>query len=151
MMTNEQLTAKTKFDASHSEILGARGKMAIFLAGGLLVSGTALADIHTVRSKSAYEIKTARTEHTPVLCPISLASDTITTEPHVFDKVTLEKMLTEIAAAHHVSVEFQNDEAKQLRFHFVWKREDSLDRTVEKLNTFERVNIVVENKKLIVK
>jgi hypothetical protein len=48
-------------------------------------------------------------------------------------------------------VEFENEAARQLRFHFVWKREDSLSRVVEKLNTFEAVNIGMEDKTLVVK
>ena len=60
-------------------------------------------------------------------------------------------MLTAIAAAHGVGVEFENDAARGLRFHFVWKREDSLSRVVEKLNTFEAVNIGMEDKKLVVR
>ncbi len=45
----------------------------------------------------------------------------------------------------------ENGAARQLRFHFVWKREDSLDRVVEKLNTFEAVNIGMEDKTLVVR
>ena len=60
-------------------------------------------------------------------------------------------MLTAIATAHGVGVKFENDAARQLRFHFVWKREDSLTRVVEKLNTFEAVNIGIEDKTLVVR
>ena len=60
-------------------------------------------------------------------------------------------MLTTIAAAHGVQVKFENDAVRELRFHFVWKREDSLARVVEKLNTFEAVNIAQEDKKLVVR
>ena len=41
--------------------------------------------------------------------------------------------------------------ARELRLHFVWKREDSLLRVVERLNNFEAVNIAVEDNKIIVK
>ena len=60
-------------------------------------------------------------------------------------------MLTAIAVAHNMQVEFENEAARELRFHFVWKREDSLDRVVEKLNTFEAVNIGMEDKTLVVR
>ena len=70
---------------------------------------------------------------------------------HIFNNVPLDSMLTAIATAHGVGVEFENDAARQLRFHFVWKREDSLSRIVEKLNTFEAVNIGIEDKTLVVK
>ena len=70
---------------------------------------------------------------------------------HVFNNVPLDSMLTAIATAHGVGVEFENETARQLRFHFVWKREDSLTRVVEKLNTFEAVNIGMEDNKLVVR
>ena len=70
---------------------------------------------------------------------------------HIFNNVPLDSMLTAIAAAHRVQVEFENEAARQLRFDFVWKREDSLTRVVEKLNTFEAVNIVEEDKTLVVR
>ena len=81
----------------------------------------------------------------------TVKTDTIPTEPYVFNNVPLDSMLTAIAAAHGISVEFENEAVRQLRFHFVWKREDSLSRVVEKLNTFEAVNIGVEDKKLVVR
>ena len=81
----------------------------------------------------------------------TVKADTIPTEPYIFNNVPLDSMLTAIAAVHGVSVEFENDAARQLRFHFVWKREDSLLRVVEKLNTFEAVNIDMEDKTLVVR
>ena len=70
---------------------------------------------------------------------------------YVFNNVALDSILTTIAVAHGAQVEFENDAARQLRFHFVWKREDSLASVVEKLNTFEAVNIGMEDKKLVVR
>ena len=56
-----------------------------------------------------------------------------------------------MAGYYGVAVEFQFDEARQLRLHFVWDHNESLDQVVERLNNFEAVNIVCEPKKLIVK
>lgn len=81
----------------------------------------------------------------------TVKADTIPVEPYIFNNVPLDSMLTAIAEAHGVQVEFENDAARELRFHFVWKHEDSLARVVEKLNTFEAVNIVEEDKKLVVR
>ena len=145
-----------KFAASHPDRQQERGKVykiAASIIGVLFVSGIAFAAIHVVRTRSAAEVQIVQVaqttaENAPVSCP----ADTLATEPYVFDNVTLEKILSEIADVHRVSVDFQNEEARQLRFHFVWKREDSLARTVERLNTFEAVNIiVVDNQKLMVK
>ena len=81
----------------------------------------------------------------------TIKADTIPSEPCVFNNVPLDSMLTTIAAAHGVQVKFENDAVRELRFHFVWKRKDSLARVVEKLNTFEAVNIAQEDKKLVVR
>ena len=111
-------------------------KIAASFIGVLLVSGTEqVIDTKPVTSLPADTVKT----------------DTIPTEPYVFNNVPLDSMLTAIATAHGVGVEFENEAARELRFHFVWKREDSLSRVVEKLNTFEAVNIGMEDKTLVVK
>ena len=60
-------------------------------------------------------------------------------------------MLIEMAGYYGVAVEFQLEEARQLRLHFVWDHNESLDQLVDRLNNFEAVNIIYEPEKLIVK
>ena len=48
-------------------------------------------------------------------------------------------------------VVIENDEAHNLRFYYVWHPGDNLAQAIEKLNTFEHVDIVLDNQKLIVK
>ncbi len=81
----------------------------------------------------------------------TVQTDTIPFESYIFNNVPLDSMLTAIAVVHNMQVEFENESVRQLRFHFVWKREDSLSRVVEKLNTFEAVNIGMEDNKLVVR
>ena len=50
-----------------------------------------------------------------------------------------------------MDVDLQNEQARQLRFYFVWKQSDSLQEVMEKLNMFEPVNMTIENGKLIVR
>ena len=132
-------------------------KIAASFIGVLLVSGIAFAAIQVVRNISTPKPQQPTTEQTTDIKPVTslpvetVKADTITTEPYVFNNVPLDSMLTAIATAHGVGVEFENEAARQLRFHFVWKREDSLDRVVEKLNTFEAVNIGMEDNKLVVR
>ena len=132
-------------------------KMAASFIGVLLVSGMAFAAIHIVRMAGSQKAETVQAEQ-PVSYKPSTAlpadtvkTDTTTTEqPVVFDNVPLEKMLTEIAAYYHVKVSFQNDDARQLRFHFVWKREDGLGHAIEKLNRFESLSVRLDENKIIV-
>ncbi|MBQ6084986.1 MAG: DUF4974 domain-containing protein [Bacteroidaceae bacterium] len=161
-----------KFAASHSEELDAldegehKPRFLAFLAphkiaasfiGVLLASGIAFAAIQVVRNISTSKPQLPTTEQTTDIEPVTsrpvetVKADTIPAEPCVFNNVPLDSMLTVIAAAHQAKVEFENEAARGLRFHFVWKREDSLARIAEKLNTFDAVNIVVEDKKLIVR
>ena len=132
-------------------------KIAASFIGVLLVSGIAFAAIQVVRNISTPKPQQPTTEQTTDIDPVTslpadtVKADTISVEPYIFNNVPLDSMLTAIATAHGVGVEFENEAARHLRFHFVWKREDSLSRVVEKLNTFETVNIVEEDKKLVVR
>ena len=131
-------------------------KVAASFIGVLLASGIAFAAIQVVRNISTPKPQLPTTEQTTIEPVTSLPADTVKAdtipiEPYIFNNVPLDSMLTTIAAAHGVSVEFENEAVRQLRFHFVWKREDSLSRVVEKLNTFEAVNIGMEDKTLVVR
>ena len=132
-------------------------KIAASFIGVLLVSGIAFAAIQVVRNINTSKSQQPTTEQVIDTKPVTslpadtVKTDTISTEPYVFNNVPLDSMLTAIATAHGVGVEFENEAARELRFHFVWKREDSLSRVVEKLNTFEAVNIGMEDKTLVVK
>ena len=132
-------------------------KIAASFIGVLLASCIAFAAIQVVRNISTPKPQQPTTEQTTDIDPVTSLSadtvpaDTISVEPCIFNNVPLDSMLTAIAAAHRVQVEFKNEAARHLRFHFVWKREDSLSRVVEKLNNFEAVNIVEEDKMLVVR
>ena len=134
-----------------------RSRAAASFIGVLLASGIAFAAIQVVRNISTPKPQQPTTEQTTDIDPVTslpadtVQADTISVEPYIFNNVPLDSMLTAIAAAHGIGVEFENEAARRLRFHFVWKREDSLSRVVEKLNTFEAVNIGMEDKTLVVK
>jgi len=122
-------------------------KMVASFIGVLLVSGMAFAAIHIVRMVNNQKAETVQVEQPASYTSTALPADTVktdttgTVQPVVFDNVPLEKMLTEIAAYYHAEVSFLNDDARQLRFHFVWKREDGLGHAIEKLNRFESLSV----------
>ena len=151
----EDNSGKTNFTlfALHSSLQ----KIAASFVGVLLVSGMAFAAIHIVRMVNSQKAETVQVEQPVSYKPSTeLPADTIitdttdTAEPVVFDNVPLENMLTEIATYYHVEVSFMNDDARQLRFHFVWKREDGLGHAIEKLNRFESLSVRLEEGKIIV-
>jgi hypothetical protein len=130
---------------------------AVFIAA-LMLSGIALAAIHIVRQQAADKAKTTAQEMPTTASHQSVVpADTVTTdtaavaETVVFDNVPLDSIAKDIAAYHHLPIEIEYDEARQLRFYFAWNQKDGLQEVVEKLNMFEHVTIVVENGKLIVR
>ena len=132
-------------------------KIAASFIGVVLASGIAFAAIQVVRNISTPKPQLPSTEQATAIKSVTelptdtIKTDTTSTEPVVFNNVPLDSMLTAIAVAHDMQVEFENEAVRELRFHFVWKRDDSLARVVEKLNTFEAVNIGMEDNKLVVR
>ena len=131
-------------------------KMAASFVGVVMMSGIAFAAIHIVRQNqkpatppAADAIAVARAQRS-ALGTRGEEADTLVM-PRVFENVPLDSMLTEIAGYYRIAVDFQREDVRQLRFHFVWKPEDNLDRVVERLNHFEAVNIEREPEKLTVR
>lgn len=130
---------------------------AVFIAA-LMLSGIALAAIHIVRQQAGDKTKTTAQEmptaasRQPVVPADTVTTDTVAVaETVVFDNVSLDSIAKRIAAYHHLPMEIENDEARQLRFYFAWNQKDGLQEVVEKLNMFEHVTMAVENGKLIVR
>lgn len=130
---------------------------AVFIAA-LMLSGIALAAIHIVRQQAGDKAKTTTQEmptsvsHQPIVPADTVTTDTAAVaETVVFDNVSLDSIAKAIAAYHHLPMEVENDEARQLRFFFEWNQKDSLQEVVEKLNMFEHVTLAVENGKLMVR
>ena len=123
-------------------------KMAASFIGVLLVSGMAFAAIHIVRIVNNQKAESVQVERPASYKPsTALPTDTVKTDttatmqPVVFDNVPLEKMLPEIASYYDTEVSFRSEEARQLRFHFVWKREDGLGHAIDQLNRFASLSV----------
>ena len=129
-------------------------KIAASFIGVLLMSGIAFAAIwkHTHPQKGEdipYSEKIDVQRYDSSSSQVG-AGDEAETAPVVFDNVPLDTMLADMTAYYGAEVEYKNDAIRQLRFHFVWKREDGLKRAVEKLNRFESLTIRLEDNKIIV-
>ena len=121
-------------------------KIAASFVGVLLVSGIAFAAIQIVRYTQQNSPKTEEVINTPKPANVTptdtLTTDTIATpQPIIYDNIPLEKMLPEIAAHYDANVTFVNDEARQLRFRFVWNPQKGIDQVVSDLNQFERLTV----------
>jgi len=129
-------------------------KVAAILIGILAISGITTAAVRIVHQAQHEEQPAVVVEESQSAVSVSqvLPADTIVrTEPVVFDNVTLDSIAKDIAAYHHLDMDLQNEQASQLRFYFVWNRDDNLHEVIEKLNMFEQVNLAVEDGKLIIR
>ena len=125
-------------------------KIAASFVGVLLVSGIAFAAIQIVRYTQQHTPKTEEVINTPKPANVTptdtLTTDTITVpHPIIYDNISLEKMLPEIAAHYDANVTFVNDEARQLRFRFVWNPQKGIDQVVSDLNQFERLTVTLKD------
>ena len=130
-------------------------KIAASFIGVLLVSGIAFAAIHIVRQYQKQ--KTPQTEiagnvTNPVttLLADTLSKVTATVQPIIYDNIPLVKMLPEIANHYDVKVVFANDEARGLRFHFVWNPQKGIDQVISDLNQFERLSVTLKDNQITV-
>ena len=125
-------------------------KIAASFVGVLLVSGIAFAAIQIVRYAQQHTPKTEEVINTTKPA-ITTPSDTLTTDttavsqPVIYDNIPLEKMLSEIAAHYDAKVTFVNDEARGLRFRFVWNPQKGIGQVVSDLNQFERLTVTLKD------
>jgi len=134
-------------------------KVVATIAGILLLTGIAWATVHAVRQGLTQNKATTQAvapsvpaEGAVIATDPAVGDSTAieTMEPVIFDKVTLGQMLDEIAAYYGKEVVFKNDEARQLRFHFVWNKADGLDKVLDALQHFESVDVEQNDNLLIV-
>ena len=132
-------------------------KVAASIIGIVFTVGVAFAAIHIVRMVSHSKPQAMQAEQTISAKPTStLPTDTIktdtttSTKPIVFDNVALDKMLPQIAAYYNKEVEFQNEDARQFRFYFVWKQEETLDVVLHRLNLFKSITVELKSDKIVV-
>ena len=101
-----------------------------------------------VESDSRAIVQNERTEVT--LEKTTVEEIPVNAEPRLYDNVTLEQMLTELAAYYQVDVEYRSDDVRSVRLYYQWEPDYSLDKVVEMLSHFEAFNIHLEGNKLIV-
>ena len=134
-------------------------KVVASIIGILFTAGVAFAAIHIVRHFVGEDVKSPTQEvrisnssqPSPALPTDTIKTDTTTsTKPIVFDNVALDKMLPQIAAYYNKEVEFQNEDARQFRFYFVWKQDETLDVVLHRLNLFESITVELKSDKIVV-
>ena len=129
------------------------------IAGVMMLSAFTYAAIHVVRHNAVDKAK----EPTETVAPKPQTESTVESrqgvadtvavvegEPVVFDNQPLDQMMEHIAPHYGMQVEFRNEDARALRFYFVWQPDEDLDAVLERLNLFESVNISKEGNTIVV-
>jgi len=137
-------------------LFGSIRKYAAIIACILLISGISYATILQIRQRKEAEQTKEITKETPkrATSPSTTikveSADNSQMKPKVFDNVLLEDILPEIAEFYGMKVEFRNPEAKGVRLFFTWDPQESVDKTISKLNQFERLTVKREGENIIV-
>jgi hypothetical protein len=134
-------------------------KVAAIFLGVIMLSAFTYAAIQAVRNntidntvETSEEVATtSQTESAEADTRLGV-TDTVSvpSEPVTFDNVALEAIISDIASRHQLQVEFRNEDARALRFYFVWQPDEDLDAVLERLNLFESVNITKEGNTIVV-
>ena len=129
-------------------------RVAAMYIGVLLISGIAFATVQLMRSHGN---KPAEVEPQPQVVKTRVsdvhkqpADTTATIPPVVFDNVTLDSILPQIAQHYGYTVSFRSDKSKTLRLFLKWNPQDSIQKVTEKLNLFEQIHIVLDEQTMIV-
>ena len=124
---------------------------AIFI-GVLMLSGITFAAVHIIRHSTV--IQEPQPEEQPIkqqTVPTDTINNIVHSGPVLFDNVTLDSIAKDIAAYYQIEMDMQNEQARQLRFYFLWQPNDSLQEVIDKLDMFEQVDMAIEHGKLIVR
>ena len=163
-LLSEKLRAKSEESSSKHEVARADSslftlhssfkKVAAILISIITISGLAFAAVHFMRN---HEGKPAETEQPAATVEARTADDarqpadtTVSMQPVVFDNVTLDSILPQIARHYGYTVDFRNEQPKSLRLFFTWNPQDSIQKVTEKMNLFEQFHIVLEEQTIII-
>lgn len=145
-------------NTSHHQYQWWRG-VAIFI--GILVSGIAIAALwpfwHAAPKSETIEtpqqIKTTPIDTTTPrnTVPSTESQHQPAAKSIVFDNATLEQIIHETADFYGLDYSFEREESKQLRLHVKWNQLQPVDSFVNRLNWFEKFNIVINDNTILIK
>ena len=163
-LLSEKLRVKSEESSSKHEVARADSslftlhssfkKVAAILISIITISGLVFAAVHFVRN---HEGKPAETEQQSATVEARTADaarqpadTTVSMQPVVFDNVTLDSILPQIARHYGYTVDFRNEQPKSLRLYFTWNPQDSIQKVTDKMNLFEQFRVVLEEQTIII-
>ena len=132
-------------------------KAAASIIGVLMLSGIAYAAVHIISRNAGVDEETPTHEVQNINSPLNddAIVETFTTDSipqtRIFENTPLDEMVSEIAHYYNKVADIQSEEAHELRLYYKWDPKDALENVVDDLNHFDRVNLAIEDDKLIVK
>ena len=133
-------------------------KLAAMFVGLLMLSGIAYAAVQMVRHTHTQEQawnqgdRSLDSDGKAVdQGPVPLIPSDSIAQPRIFENTPLDEMVTEIAHYYNKVADIQNEQAHELRLYYKWEPQDALESIIKDLNHFDRVNLALEDDKLIVK
>ena len=163
-LLSEKLRAKSEESSSKHEVARADSslftlhssfkKVAAILISIITISGLAFAAVHFMRNHegkpAVTEQQSATVEARTADAARQPADTTVSMQPVVFDNVTLDSILPQIARHYGYTVDFRNEQPKSLRLFFTWNPQDSIQKVTEKMNLFEQFRVVLEEQTIII-
>lgn len=120
--------------------------LAIVISMGLLYA----AAVSTGLLPSPFALQPDREVSPESAAGANAADVPLQTEIKVYDNVALSQILAEIADYYHVSISYENASVQTMRLFFRWDQSLSIEQTVQALNSFERIRIVVRDSNTLV-
>ena len=124
-------------------------KIAAMFVGILLLSGIAIAAVHMVKSNSTEELKSPTQEVRITNSHQQPAEATPSDSIRTFENVELQQILSELAKYYHVGVDYRNEQARHIRLYTKWDTTAPLSKMIERLNSFEKVNVRLNDNQII--
>ena len=130
-------------------------KFAAMFIGILMLSGFAYATIYIYRHvggdlQSPTQEKRISDSHQQALSVDTIKTDSIPTQPKLYDNVPLEQMLAELSTYYNIKVEYRTEAVRKIRLFYQWKPDYSLEKVVEMLNNFDWLQLELEDNTLFV-
>lgn len=116
--------------------------VAVMVISGLMVAAVRGNWLRIAKAPEAVEEQAATME--PSVAIDSVATDDVT-QVEILDDVTLETLLTRMAAHYGVMLRFADNAPRAMRLHFEWDKSLTLERNVQLLNNFSKLSVCIEN------
>lgn len=145
----KELTARTQGISHSAKKHVIFSKAAAILLAVLLMSGLVVAAVLLHHpSDSAPKLPPVNPADTSII-QVNTHSD-MATEPVLYDNVTLDTILTDLASHYHVDVVYEDESVRRLRLYYQWQPDYTLENVIDMLNHFESFQMRMEDRQLIV-